>query len=1176
MTGQVSSTRKLVSASALMASGTLISRVLGLARVMLVAFILGNSTRQADIYSLATMVPNSLYILFAGGALNTVLVPQIVRAIKNDDDGGEAYINRIMTAFLLIVGVVAVIVTIAAPVVTWIYSGPNWHAPELANHYQGMVTLTALCLPQIFFYGMFFLFAQVLNARDKFGPMMWAPIVNNIISILVMVVYLIVWGRHTDHTIPFSTSQLLVLGIGSTLGIIAQALVLIPFMRKVGFTYKPRFDLKGTGLRHTFVLTKWTIGFVAVNQLALIVVQKLATSATAHGEGAGSAIYANAHLLWILPHSLITVSLATAMLPNSSRLAASGDLKGVADECVKTTRLALVLLVPAAVGFIALALPIAKLLFGHGAAASGVPLLAWTLVAFAVGLVPFTIQYVCLRTFYALENTRTPFYLQCAIAGLNAGLALVLVLPFDAPNWVAPGLALAYSLSYLVGVALSLQKLRVQLPQLNVNSIVRHTTQLFVAAVVGGLPAYFAGQWLSSTIGGTLGNLVAVLGGLAVMGLLYFAVAKLLHVSELNGLIGLLKRRFGRGRSAPANADPEADLDDISEILPAVDTHGDDLLGGERLFDDEAYRRPPQRSDDWDAPTTVRPARALADSEPRFEPTINEERRIVESGDVLAGRYRLEDKLMRRVETETWRAFDQVLSRLVLVQIMPAGAPRIDEVLSAARKGAIATDSRFLRVLDAVAVTPDPDNPSSLSNRVGAFVVSEYAPGQSLEELLQTGPLSALEAAWIVRELADALSTMHAQGLFHEQLNPDTVVITASGNVKIVGFGIESALTGPWDEGRTWSQREAGDVKALGKLLYATLVRRWPGSAGWHLKAAPVDEQGDVLTPRQVRAGVSPVLDAVCDQVLSDRPRHNEAPLRTASQIVVALTKVLGTADASNDLAHRLRYPVDPVSDPSGEDPALDDTATQPIAIRFVEHDDGELDPNRPLEISPPALRTDPAPEPPSRRWLLVLVAMVITTLVIALAWVAVDAARRERGQAPVGGPTAAGPATAGASPDAAAAIAITAAQDFDPKADGGNDEENPTSVGAAIDGKPDTGWSSLGYKSANFGKLKPGVGLVLDLGEARTFSRLRLTLAGEPTGIEIRVPSDEAASAAPMTSVKQWRVVAANKAAPAQADLTLEAPATSRFVLVYVTSLPQRGGTYPFRATINGVEVFQ
>ena len=421
MTGQVSSTRKLVSASALMASGTLISRVLGLARVMLVAFILGNSTRQADIYSLATMVPNSLYILFAGGALNTVLVPQIVRAIKNDDDGGEAYINRIMTAFLLIVGVVAVIVTIAAPVVTWIYSGPNWHAPELANHYQGMVTLTALCLPQIFFYGMFFLFAQVLNARDKFGPMMWAPIVNNIISILVMVVYLIVWGRHTDHTIPFSTSQLLVLGIGSTLGIIAQALVLIPFMRKVGFTYKPRFDLKGTGLRHTFVLTKWTIGFVAVNQLALIVVQKLATSATAHGEGAGSAIYANAHLLWILPHSLITVSLATAMLPNSSRLAASGDLKGVADECVKTTRLALVLLVPAAVGFIALALPIAKLLFGHGAAASGVPLLAWTLVAFAVGLVPFTIQYVCLRTFYALENTRTPFYLQCAIAGLNAG-----------------------------------------------------------------------------------------------------------------------------------------------------------------------------------------------------------------------------------------------------------------------------------------------------------------------------------------------------------------------------------------------------------------------------------------------------------------------------------------------------------------------------------------------------------------------------------------------------------------------------------------------------------------------------------------------------------------------------------------------------------------------------------
>ncbi|NLE96558.1 MAG: hypothetical protein GX596_01020 [Propionibacterium sp.] len=332
---QVSSTRKLLSASALMASGTLISRILGMLRVVLIAFILGQGTRQADILSIATMVPNALYILFAGGALNTVLVPQIVRAIKNDEDGGEAYTNRIMTAFMLVVGAVAIIATAAAPVVTTIYSDGVWREPQLAEQYASMVALTYLTLPQIFFYGAFFLLAQVLNARDKFGPMMWAPIANNVISILVLSTYLLVWGNEGDTSAAFTTGQIALLGIGSTLGIAAQTAVLIPFIKKVGFKIRPRFDLKGTGLGHTFSLTKWTLGFVAVNQLALIVVNRLATTATAGGAGAGVQVYSSAHLLWILPHSLITTSLATAMLPNASRLAAAHNMRGVGEEMTR-------------------------------------------------------------------------------------------------------------------------------------------------------------------------------------------------------------------------------------------------------------------------------------------------------------------------------------------------------------------------------------------------------------------------------------------------------------------------------------------------------------------------------------------------------------------------------------------------------------------------------------------------------------------------------------------------------------------------------------------------------------------------------------------------------------------------------------------------------------------------
>lgn len=493
---QVSSTRRLVSASAIMASGTLVSRVLGVLRVMLITFILGTATRQSDIFTLATMVPNSLYILFVGGALNTVLVPQIVRHINSDEDGGEAYTNRIMTAFMLIVTAVAVLVTVAAPVVTQIYSSSAWREPALADQYASMVALTYLTLPQIFFYGAFFLLGQILNARDKFGPMMWAPIANNVISIAILSIYFLVWGNDGDHAQAFTTAQLLVLGLGSTAGIAMQTLVLLICVRKIGFKLRPRFDLKGTGLGHTFSLTKWTLGFVAVNQLALMIVNRLATSATATGHGAGANVYSNAHLIWILPHSLITVSLATAMLPSASRLAAEGKFGDVAREMTKTIRMALVVIVPATVAFIALSGPMTSLLFGHGAGTDDAVLIAWALMGFTVGLIPFTVQFVCLRSFYALEDTRTPFFLQCLIAGVNAGGALLLVWLVSDPSLIATALALAYSVAYTVGVFASWRTIKRRLPKLDGSDVILHIVRLLLGAALGGVAA---SSWAGSS-----------------------------------------------------------------------------------------------------------------------------------------------------------------------------------------------------------------------------------------------------------------------------------------------------------------------------------------------------------------------------------------------------------------------------------------------------------------------------------------------------------------------------------------------------------------------------------------------------------------------------------------------------------------------------------------------------
>ena len=358
---------RLISASAVMAAGTALSRVMGFFRLMLLVFLFGNGTRQADMFTIANTVPNSMYILLAGGVLNTVLVPQIVRAIKGDPDGGEAYTNRIMTAGLVVLAAITAVLTALVPVIIWLYSAEGWKAPELSAQYSSMVLLAYYTMPQVFFYGVHVLAGQVLNARDKFGPMMWAPIANNVVSIAVLLVFWAVFGR-TDtaarvHRRPGAAARSRLHPRASSV----QAAVLIPFLRAAGYRFRPRWDFRHTGLGKTFRLAKWTLGFVLVSQAAFVVVSRLATGATVGGQGGGLTAYANAHAVWILPHSLITVSLATAMLPAASRLAAAGDRAGVAEETMRTARLAVTVLLPAAVAFCVLGLPLAHLVFGFGA-----------------------------------------------------------------------------------------------------------------------------------------------------------------------------------------------------------------------------------------------------------------------------------------------------------------------------------------------------------------------------------------------------------------------------------------------------------------------------------------------------------------------------------------------------------------------------------------------------------------------------------------------------------------------------------------------------------------------------------------------------------------------------------------------------------------------------------------
>ncbi|MDP3891959.1 murein biosynthesis integral membrane protein MurJ, partial [Nocardioides sp.] len=377
MTDDTTESRSILSSSAVMAAGTIVSRLSGYVRTVLLAAALGNLL-HADIFMIGNTIPNMLYILLAGGVLNAVLVPQLVRAMKNDADGGDAYTNRVVTLVGLFLAAVTILLVAAAPWVMRLFLPSAFYEPENTEQLASAINFARYCLPQVFFYGMFVLVGQILNARGRFGPMMWAPIANNVISVLVLVTYLLVFGpaRGDERFGGYATSQELLLGIGSTLGIVAQFLVLVPYLRAAGFRFRPRFDFRGTGLGHTLRLGSWTLGFVLVNQIAYAVVVRLAASGTAEAAtGAGSpdertgyAVYSAAFLITMVPHAVITVSLATAILPRLSTRAADGDLAGLAETLSGTLRTALVLIIPFAALLPLIAIDLSNVILGYGAA----------------------------------------------------------------------------------------------------------------------------------------------------------------------------------------------------------------------------------------------------------------------------------------------------------------------------------------------------------------------------------------------------------------------------------------------------------------------------------------------------------------------------------------------------------------------------------------------------------------------------------------------------------------------------------------------------------------------------------------------------------------------------------------------------------------------------------------
>jgi putative peptidoglycan lipid II flippase len=537
----------LARSSALMAAGTIVSRLLGFLRAAVLSGVVGIGV-AADTFQVANTLPNQFYLLLAGGVLNAVLVPQITKAAAQDD-GGHEFVNRLLTLSFAIIAVATVVVTAAAPLLVRLFS-QNWDPEALGL----AAAFAAICLPQILFYGLYTLLGQVLNARGHFAAYMWAPALANLVAIAGLLWFKLSYPSEAPVG-SWTPEMIWVLAGTATLGVAAQALVLVIPLRRSGFRFRPTWGLRGSGLRSASRVALWTFAAVAVSQLGFIVTSKVMTRAgdliEERGQtGAGIFAYGLAFLLFMLPHSLVTVSLVTALFTRLSQAAHRGDTGEVVEDLGRGLRLPAVVLVPATLGVALLGPQLVRVAFYDNSPAA-VEAISEVMVAMMVGIVPFGWLYLIQRVYYAFEDARTPFYLQLVVTAVATAANLVAALadPLQTGIVVGLGQTLSNLTAALVGFAL----LQRRFGSLHLGPTVRVYARLALATLLAGLVCWLVLAALegagvdASTWSGAAIELLAAGGSFLVVVLW---LAHLLRVEEVTLLLDPLLRRV-RARRGP-------------------------------------------------------------------------------------------------------------------------------------------------------------------------------------------------------------------------------------------------------------------------------------------------------------------------------------------------------------------------------------------------------------------------------------------------------------------------------------------------------------------------------------------------------------------------------------------------------------------------------------------------
>lgn len=528
-----------------MAAGTLTSRILGLVRVSLLAGIIGTTGLAADAFAIANTLPNQFYLILAGGILNAVLVPQIVKSMTHHD-GGQEFVNRLVTLALMLLVAATILVTACAPLLVWAFSDVDRGSAA----FELAVAFAFICLPQVFFYGLYTLFGQILNANNRFAAYMWAPVVANIVALGGLVYFLKSGQPSMAGPEDWTPTMIWILAGSSTLSIAMQALFLIIPLRRMGFTYRPVWGFRGVGLGSAGKVAGWTFAAVVVAQLGFVITSKVLNRASDLADamgvvGAGRATFDNAFLLFMLPHSLVTVSLVTALFTRMARGVRDADTTALSADLRRGLRLPAVVLIPGVVLVLVFAGYITRVLFFRNELpqTNAVAIVAMSLYC---GVIPFGWLYLSERFFYAHEDARTPFFIQCVVTTISQVGALIGA-TLD-PRHTAITIGIAQSIAYATGATIGFTLIRRRLGRLGLGGVLTAYARLAVPALVSVTLLWLAVQWVApnAMVRGPLAALITLAVVAPLHLLLSLGGAHLLRVPEVGDLLAPVLRRLRR------------------------------------------------------------------------------------------------------------------------------------------------------------------------------------------------------------------------------------------------------------------------------------------------------------------------------------------------------------------------------------------------------------------------------------------------------------------------------------------------------------------------------------------------------------------------------------------------------------------------------------------------------